>query len=119
MQGNKLYVGNLNYSTTEEQLKELFGNYGQVESVKIIDGRGFGFVEMSSPEEAGQAQEALNETEFQGRTLRIDEARAPKRRDYGGGGGYGHSSRRGSRDRGRGGQRGGRGGRGNSHYNDY
>jgi len=117
MQGSKLYVGNLNYSTTEEQLAELFGNYGQVESVKIIESRGFGFVEMSSSEEAEQAQEALNETEFHGRTLRIDEARPPKRRDSGG---YGHSSRRGSRDRGRKGQqRGGRGGRGNSGYNDY
>lgn len=118
MQGNKLYVGNLNYATTEEQLAELFGNYGHVESVKIIEGRGFGFVEMSSSEEAEQAQEALNETEFQGRTLRIDEARAPKRKDFGGGG-HGHSSRRGYRDRGRGSRDRGRGGRGNSRYDGY
>ena len=107
MQGSKLYVGNLNYAVTEEQLKELFGNYGEVTHVNIIDGRGFGFVELSSPEEAEQAKEALNDTEFQGRTLRVDEARAPKRRDYGGGGGYGNSRGR-SRGRSRGGSGGSR-----------
>lgn len=106
MQGSKLYIGNLNYGTTEEQLRELFGNYGEVTHVNIIDGRGFGFVEMSDPEEAEQAKEALNDTVFQGRTLRVDEARAPKRKDYGGG--YGNS-RRGSRGRPRGGSGGSRG----------
>jgi RNA recognition motif-containing protein len=108
MQGSKLYVGNLNYAVTEEQLKELFGTYGEVTHVNIIDGRGFGFVEMSDPEEAEQAKEALNDTVFQGRTLRVDEARAPKKRDYGGGGGYGNSRRGGSRGRSRGGYGGSR-----------
>ena len=110
MQGSKLYVGNLNYAVTEEQLKELFGTYGEVTHVNIIDGRGFGFVELSDPEEAEKAKEALNDTDFQGRTLRVDEARAPKRRDYGGGGGYGNSRRGGgggSRGRSRGGGYGG------------
>ena len=46
MQGSKLYVGNLNYSVTSEQLEELFSNYGQVKNVNIIEGKGFGFVEM-------------------------------------------------------------------------
>ena len=108
MQGSKLYVGNLNYAVTEEQLRELFGNYGEVTHVNIIDGRGFGFVELSDPEEAEKAKEALNDTEFQGRTLRVDEARAPKRREHGGGG-YGNSRRGGGGSRGR--SRGGYGGR--------
>jgi RNA recognition motif-containing protein len=115
MQNSKLYVGNLNYSVTEEQLKELFENHGAVESVKIIGERGFGFVEMSTPEEAAQAMEALNETVFQERTLRVDKARPPKPRDYGdefgNSGGYGGG--RGRRDN-RGGGRGGGRGRGNS-----
>ena len=47
MQGSKLYVGNLSYSVTNEQLEELFNNYGGVKEVNIIEGKGFGFVEMS------------------------------------------------------------------------
>ena len=83
MQGGKLYVGNLNYSVTNEQLEELFGDFGTVKEVNIIGNRGFGFVEMSSPEEAEKAKEGLNGTDFMGRTLRIDEARPPKSRDDG------------------------------------
>ncbi len=97
MQSSKLYIGNLNYGVTETQLEELFANYGEVKQVNIIEGRGFGFVEMSVPEEAEKAKEALNESVFQGRTLRVDEARAPKRRDSGRGD---RESRRGSRNRG-------------------
>ncbi len=83
MQGNKLYVGNLNYAVNEDQLKELFENHGTVQSVNIIEGKGFGFVEMSSDEEAEAAKEALNDQEFQGRPLKIDEARPRKpRRDF-------------------------------------
>ena len=52
MQGSKLYVGNLSYSITNEQLEELFAEQGTVNSVNVIEGKGFGFVEMSSPEEA-------------------------------------------------------------------
>ncbi len=83
MESNTLYVGNLTYAVTAEQLKELFSNYGEVKEVRIIERKGFGFVEMSSPEEAEKAKEALNETEFEGRTLRIDEARpARPRREF-------------------------------------
>ena len=81
MQGSKLYVGNLSYSTTNEQLKELFSNYGEVKEVNIIEGRGFGFVEMSSPAEAEKAKEALNGSDLEGRTLKIDEARPPRSRE--------------------------------------
>ncbi len=83
MQGKKLYVGNLTYSVNESQLKTLFEDYGEVVDVRIIGQKGFGFVEMSSVEEAEKAMEALNETVFEGRTLRIDEARPPKpRREF-------------------------------------
>jgi len=81
MQGSKLYVGNLSYSTTNEQLKELFSNYGEVKEVNIIEGRGFGFVEMSSPAEAEKAKEGLNGSDLEGRTLKIDEARPPRSRE--------------------------------------
>ncbi len=80
MQGSKLYVGNLSYSTTSEQLEELFTNYGEVKSVNIIEGRGFGFVEMANPSDAEQAKEALDGKEFLGRTLRVNEAFPPKSR---------------------------------------
>jgi RNA recognition motif-containing protein len=83
MQGSKVYVGNLNYSVNNEQLEELFANHGTVKSVNIIEGKGFGFVEMSSSEEAEAAMQALNDTEFNGRPLKIDEARPQKpRRDF-------------------------------------
>ena len=83
MQGSKLYVGNLNYSVTNEQLEELFANHGTVKSVNIIEGKGFGFVEMSSSEEANKAKDALHDTEFSDRPLKIDEAKPPRpRRDY-------------------------------------
>ena len=80
MQGSKLYVGNLKYSTTEEELQELFSQVGEVIEVKIIGDKGFGFVEMSSQEEAESAKEKFNGFEFQGRNLRVDEARPPKKR---------------------------------------
>ena len=78
MQGSRLYVGNLDYSVTEEQLQELFTKCGEVKEVKIIEGKGFAFVEMSTQEEAEKAQKELNDTEFSGRPLKIDEAR-PRR----------------------------------------
>lgn len=78
MQGSKLYVGNLNYSITDKELKELFSNHGEVKEVNIIEGKGFGFVEMSNQAEAEKAKEELNGTEFKGRTLKVDEAR-PRR----------------------------------------
>ena len=83
MQGSKLYVGNLSYTVTNQQLEELFGKHGTVKSVNIIEGKGFGFVEMSTPEEAEKAKEALNETDFNDRPLKIDEAKPQKpRRDF-------------------------------------
>lgn len=75
MQGSKLYVGNLSYSVNNTQLEELFKEHGQVREINIIEGKGFGFVEMSSPEEAQKAKDALDGSEFAGRTLRVDEAR--------------------------------------------
>jgi len=89
MQGSKLYVGNLSYSITEEQLQELFSKYGAVASVNIITdrdtgrGKGFGFIEMSSPEEAEKAQEALDGSEFEGRSLKVNEAKPQKPRQSG------------------------------------
>jgi len=80
MEVSKLYVGNLTYSVTEAQLEELFSKYGEVKEVRIIEHKGFGFVEMSSVEEAENAKEALNETVFEGRTMRVDEARPPRPR---------------------------------------
>ena len=80
MQGSKLYVGNLSYSVTNDQLKELFSTFGEVANVNVIDGKGFGFVEMSSEAEANKVKDSLNGTEFQGRTLKVDEARPPRPR---------------------------------------
>ena len=81
MQGSKLYVGNLSYSVTSEELEELFSSHGEVRQINIIQGKGFGFVEMSNPSEAEKAKEALDGSEFKGRTLRVDEARPPRSRE--------------------------------------
>ena len=93
----KLYVGGLPYSTQEDALKELFAQAGNVVSAVIImdkmSGRskGFGFVEMSSDEEAQKAISMLNDQEFEGRKLTVNEARPMEARPprTGGGGGYG------------------------------
>ena len=86
---SKIYVGNLNYKTTENQLKDLFGQYGDVESVNIImdrytdQSKGFGFVEMAEEDAATAAISSLNGQEFDGRSLRVDEAKERKpRRDF-------------------------------------
>jgi len=77
----KLYVGNLSYDTTEDSLKDLFSQYGEVASAMIISdkipgrSKGFGFVEMSSEEEAQKAIDALNGSEFEGRKIIVNEAR--------------------------------------------
>lgn len=83
MQDTKLYVGNLNYATTQDGLKNLFSSYGEVKYVKIIEGKGFGFVEMGSANEAEQAKQELNGYEFEGRTLKVDTARPLKKREGG------------------------------------
>ncbi len=95
MQVSKLYVGNLSYSVTNDQLKQLFSEHGEVKEARIIDGKGFGFIEMSNTTEAEKAKEALDGSEFEGRNLKVDEARPPKSRSdrpYGGGGGGGRQS---------------------------
>jgi RNA recognition motif-containing protein len=68
-------VGNLNYKTTEETLKGLFAQFGEVTSVNILQGRGFGFVEMATPEAAQEAKGKLNGTDFDGRKLIVNDAR--------------------------------------------
>ena len=96
--GSKLYVGGLPYSATQEELTDLFSAHGTVTSANIISdkftgqSRGFGFVEMSSEDEAKTAIEALNSTEFGGRTLTVNEAR-PQAPRTGGGGGFGDKRR--------------------------
>lgn len=94
--GRKLYVGNLSFTATEDELRDHFSQAGTPDSVAIIKdrmtgrSRGFGFVEMSSDNEAAQAIEQLDGKEFKGRPLKINEART---RD-GGGGGYSDGQRR-------------------------
>jgi RNA recognition motif-containing protein len=96
-----IYVGNLSFEVTEEDLQEAFEAFGQIESVKIIkdnyNGRskGFGFVEMSNNAEAQSAISALNDKELKGRTLKVNTAR-PRTENRGGRGGFG-GNRRGGR----------------------
>lgn len=110
--GSKLYVGNLSYQTTEDDLRQLFAGAGQVASVAIITERdtgrskGFGFVEMTTEDEANKAQQMFNGHSLHNRTLKVDLARPREERPMGGGGGGGG----GYGDRGGGGDRGGRGG---------
>jgi hypothetical protein len=93
--GNKLYVGNLPFSATDDSLREMFGQAGQVESARIITDRdtgrskGFGFVEMSTEQEASEAIKKFNGQELDGRSLTVNEARPMAPREGGGGGGRG------------------------------
>lgn len=97
--GKKLYVGSIPFNATEESLRDLFTSIGEVESVKIITdadtgrSKGFGFVEMSSAEDAKKAIEQLNGKTFMERALIVNEARPQQPREGrgfgGGGGGYG------------------------------
>ncbi|MCX5834055.1 MAG: RNA-binding protein [Deltaproteobacteria bacterium] len=87
MKGSKLYVGNISHSVTNEELKELFSSHGTVQSVNIIQGKGFGFVEMSNQSEAENAKKALDGYAMKGRSLRVNPAQPPKSRS-GGRGGY-------------------------------
>ena len=104
----KLFVGNLSFNTTQEQLQDLFAAHGNVVEVDVIMDkfsgrpRGFGFVTMESKEAADAAVQALNGKEIDGRALTVNEARPREERPRGGGGGYGG---------GRGGEGGGGGGR--------
>jgi RNA recognition motif-containing protein len=92
-------VGSLPYSTNEQELSQLFSQYGTVQSAKVItdrytgQSRGFGFVEMSTGEEAQKAIAALNGSNMGGRSLVVNEARPQEKRPYGGGGGGGGGDR--------------------------
>ena len=96
----KLYVGNLSYNMTEDDLRETFGKIGEVLSAKIImdnetgRSKGFGFVEMANDEDGDKAITALNGTSILDRTVTVNEARPQKERSrsgFGGGGGRGRS----------------------------
>jgi RNA recognition motif-containing protein len=112
----KLFVGNLSYQTTGDDLNQLFSQHGEVTSASIVmdretgRSRGFGFVEMPNKEQADAAISSLNEQEFQGRNITVNEAR-PKSESRGGGG-YGGGGNRGGGGYGGGGNRGGGGGYG-------
>ena len=80
MNPKRLFVGNLSYSVDETELWGLFSRYGEVRGVRIIEGKGYGFVEMDSYEDARNARNSLNETEFKGRNLLIDDVRPPQRK---------------------------------------
>jgi len=82
MQSSKLFVGNLNYSVTGEDLRELFSGFGEVVDSKVIEGKGFGFVEMSNQSEAESAKDDLHGSDFKGRDLNVDEAKPPKKRRF-------------------------------------
>ena len=111
MNSKKLYVGGLPYSISDTQLEELFSAHGSVESARVITDRmtgrskGFGFVEMSSQSEAEEAIEKLNQTDMEGRSITVNEAkpREPRSGGPGGGGGgrggYGGGGGGGGRDR--------------------
>ena len=109
--GKKLYVGNLGYGVSSSDLEQLFAAFGTVQSAEVIADRdngrskGFGFVEMSTDQEAQAAIQGLNGQEHDGRPLTVNEARPREERSGGGGG-------RGGRGGGYGGGGGGRGGRG-------
>ena len=113
----KLYVGNLSFDTSSQDLEELFGQVGTVESASVIEdrdtgrSRGFGFIEMSSKEEASQAIDQFNGKEVDGRELKVNEAKPRESRGGGGGGGRGgYGGGGGGRGGSGGGNRGGGGG---------
>ena len=111
----KLYVGNLAFQTTSQDLEQLFGQAGTVQSASIVEdrdtgrSRGFGFVEMSTQEEATSAIAQFNGKEVSGRALTVNEAKPRENRSGGGGGGRGFGGG-GNRGGGFGGNRGGGGG---------
>jgi RNA recognition motif-containing protein len=107
--GRRLYVGNLPYSATEDQLTELFSRAGKVDSVRVMRdmatgrARGFAFVEMSSDDEAQKAINDLHEYQMEGRALVVNEARPKPEGGFGGGGGRGRDFGGGGGNRGGGG----------------
>ena len=79
MQATKLYVGNLVFSVTGKDLEELFSQYGTVKEAKVIQGKGFAFVEMSSQVDAEKARAELDGNEFKGLSLKVQPAKPPKK----------------------------------------
>jgi len=118
--GKKLFIGNLSFSVTDASLQDMFSQQGTVESARVITDRdtgrskGFGFVEMSTDDEAAQAIKALNGADMGGRALNVSEAKPQAPRDNRGGGGGG-----GGRGFGGGGGGGGFGGGGGGGRNRY
>jgi RNA recognition motif-containing protein len=98
-----IYVGNLPFGVSDDDLQQLFAAYGDVSSANVIkdrfsgESRGFGFVEMPSREDALAAIEALNGTDFKGRSVTVNEAKPKSPREGGGGGGGGGRGGRGDR----------------------
>jgi RNA recognition motif-containing protein len=98
-----IYVGNLPFGVTDDDMQQLFAAYGDVSSANVIkdrfsgESRGFGFVEMPSREDAMAAIEALNGTDFKGRSITVNEAKPKSPREGGGGGGGGGRGGRGDR----------------------
>lgn len=96
----RIYVGNLSYQTTDDILQQAFAAYGDVSNVTILKdretgrSRGFGFVEMANDDEATAAISALNDSQLDGRNLKVNEARPREDRRSGGGRGGDRSSRR-------------------------
>jgi len=114
----KLYVGNLAFQTTSQELQELFAQAGTVESASVVEdrdtgrSRGFAFVEMSTNEEATAAIDQFNGKEVGGRALKVNEAKPRENRGGGGGRGFGGGGGRGGYGGNRGGGGGGRNGGG-------
>ena len=114
----KLYVGNLSFQTSSEELQQLFAQAGTVESATVVEdrdtgrSRGFGFVEMASKEEGEKAIQQFNGTDLNGRNLTVNEARPREDRGNRGGGGGGRGGGYGGNRGGGGGGRGGYGGGG-------
>ena len=112
----KLYVGNLSFNTTNQDLSDMFVAFGTVESANIVEdretgrSRGFGFVELSSKAEGEEAIASLNGKEVDGRSLTVNEAKPREARAGGGGGGGGRGGYGGGGGGGRGGYGGGGGG---------
>ena len=117
---SKLYVGNLAFQTTSQELQELFAQAGTVESASVVEdrmtgrSRGFAFVEMATQEEANAAIEQLNGKEVGGRALKVNEAK-PRENRGGGGRGFGGGGGGGGGRGGYGGNRNGGGGRGGNY----
>ncbi|MCB0704163.1 MAG: RNA-binding protein [Saprospiraceae bacterium] len=101
-----IFVAKLNFKTEDADLQELFERFGSVDSAKVVMDRdtgrskGFGFVEMPNDDEANEAINALNETDFDDRTIVVKKARPREERGGGGGGGYNRGGGGGGRDRG-------------------